>query len=103
MRADAREINEPVNRSQQVIARDMILQRKLVEQRTLRLLLRPHHRKHPPTSTEGLNQPSATRATRVFQQNLPITEVAQPFSASQCSSDLLDHLDDSRGLCSRQV
>ena len=44
MRPDTRQINEPINRAQQVILRNVILQRELVEQCRLRFLLWSHHR-----------------------------------------------------------
>jgi hypothetical protein len=52
MRTDAAEINEAINRPQQMILGDMILQRELVEERRLRLLPRSHH----PKSSRSLGQ-----------------------------------------------
>jgi hypothetical protein len=40
---DAAQVGEPVNGSQQMILRDMILQRELIAQRRLRFLLWSHH------------------------------------------------------------
>lgn len=41
---DARQFDKPIYPPQHVIPWDMVLNRKLVEQRTLRFLLRTHHR-----------------------------------------------------------
>ena len=49
---DIREIDEPIDAPQQMIVRDMILDRELVKQRALRLLPRSHHRHHPPAPAE---------------------------------------------------
>mgnify|MGYP007014136914 CR=1 FL=1 len=46
MATHAAEVNEPVNGSQKVIGRDVIINRELVEQRSLRYLSWPHHRPH---------------------------------------------------------
>jgi hypothetical protein len=48
MRSDAGQINEPINRPQQVVLGHMVLQRELVEQCRLRFLPRSHHRKSLP-------------------------------------------------------
>ena len=45
--ADAAQINEPINRSQQVVLWDVLFQRKLIEQRCLRFLPRSQHRSIP--------------------------------------------------------
>lgn len=58
-------LNEPVNRPQQVILRDVIFQRKLVEQGRLRFLPRSHHRQSPHSLRE-LNQPLGHRSSRSF-------------------------------------
>src|SRR6056297_1340178 len=49
MGAKAAEINKPINRPKQVILRDVILQRELIEQRRLRFLPRSHHRRSSPS------------------------------------------------------
>lgn len=48
MLADTGQIDKPVNRPQQVILGDMIVDRELIKQRALRLLLRSQHRICPP-------------------------------------------------------
>ena len=48
MRMDATQVDEEVNRSKQMILRDMVLQRELVEQCYLRFLPRSHHQPTPP-------------------------------------------------------
>ena len=48
MQANARQIDQTVNRSQQVAGRDVILERELVEQSASRPLPRTHHRNQPP-------------------------------------------------------
>lgn len=59
MDTDTAEVDEPVNRPEQVILRDMILQRELVEQRRLRLLPLSHHRDLPPGKrSESAAEPS---------------------------------------------
>ena len=58
MAADAPQIDESVDGSQEVILRDVILQRELIEQRRLRLLPRSHHRR-PSRPVVELNQPDA--------------------------------------------
>lgn len=47
--ADAGEIDEPLDRAQQVVWRDMALDRELVEQRALRFLPGTHHGRPPPS------------------------------------------------------
>ena len=49
MGADAVQINEPINRPQQVVLGDVILERELVEQCRLRFLPRSHHCQSLPT------------------------------------------------------
>jgi len=59
MPADAAKIDEPVDGAQQMILWDMVLKRELVEQRRLRFLPRPHHRRSPPiTGIESAVQTS---------------------------------------------
>ena len=43
--ANSRQVHETVNRSEQVVRRNMTFKRKLVEQGALRLFPRPHHRR----------------------------------------------------------
>jgi hypothetical protein len=45
--AQIAKLNEPVDRPQQVVRRDVVLKRELAEQRTLRHPPRPHHRNRP--------------------------------------------------------
>jgi hypothetical protein len=47
MLTDARQIDKPVNRPQQVILGNVIVYRELMKQRALRLVLRSQHRNHP--------------------------------------------------------
>ena len=63
--ADPGQVDEPINGAQQVVLRNMILKRELVEQRRLRLLPRSHHRRssHP---LQELNQPTALRSSASF-------------------------------------
>ena len=60
MRADTAQIDEPINRSQQVILRDMIFKRKLIEQRWLCFRSRPLHSSILPLTSriESADQPS---------------------------------------------
>ncbi len=60
------EIDEPVHGAQQMIRRDMILNRERVEQRAPRHPPRPHHRHVSLTSREVKPQPKR-RSTRAFQ------------------------------------
>jgi hypothetical protein len=62
---NAAQINEAVNRPQQVILRDMTFQRELVEQRCLCFLLRSQHRK-PSHSLKELNQRCASQSRKSF-------------------------------------
>ena len=55
MTAHVSEINEAVNAPEQMVRRDMVFYRELVEQRALRNLPRPHHRQFSHASGE-LNQ-----------------------------------------------
>jgi hypothetical protein len=71
MLANAGEVYEPVYRAQQVILRDVILNRKLVEQRDLRLLPWSHHRDQSPIPMWKLNQLLGHKTTGVFQRNRP--------------------------------
>ncbi|SDG50735.1 hypothetical protein SAMN04488117_1262 [Celeribacter baekdonensis] len=48
MGTDAAQVDKPVDRSQQVVLRDMILKRELVEKCCLCFLSRPHHRQTLP-------------------------------------------------------
>jgi len=48
MLAQICQINEPVNRAQQMILRDMIINRELAEKRALRFLPRTHYRQDLP-------------------------------------------------------
>jgi hypothetical protein len=65
MRADAAQIQMPINRTQQVILWHMIFQRELVKQRRLRFLLRPHH--HQSSRSLGqLNQRFVARSRKSF-------------------------------------
>jgi len=65
MRADLREIDEPVDGSRPMIGRHVTLQAELVEQRILRHLPLAHHRAALP-SRERLNQDFTTSATPTF-------------------------------------
>ena len=47
MLADTRQVDKPVNGSQQMILRDVIVYRKLIKQRALCFLLWPQHQKYP--------------------------------------------------------
>ncbi len=57
--ADAAQISEPINRSQQVVLWDVLFQRKLIEQRCLRFLPRSQHRSisHLNVEMESVNVP----------------------------------------------
>ena len=68
-RADLGEVDKPVDRSQQVIRRDMLFERELVEQRALRHLPRSHHRLHAPPASERMESAINPRNKRVFQHN----------------------------------
>ena len=47
MLADTRQVDKPVNGSQQMILRDVIVYRNLIKQSALCFLLWPQHRKYP--------------------------------------------------------
>ena len=64
MGADGTEINEPINRTQKVILRNMNFQRELKKQRRLRFLLRSYRRQSLPQ--EELNQPLNTQSSASF-------------------------------------
>ena len=65
VRADAAQIDKPVDGSKQVVLRDVILQGELVEQRWLRLLPRSHHRRSSRPLAE-LNQHDVPRSSASF-------------------------------------
>jgi hypothetical protein len=65
MRADFAQINEPINRPQQMILGDVFFQRELIEQRRLRFLPRSHHRSSSRPLRE-LNQQVMRRSSRSF-------------------------------------
>ena len=65
MRADAAQIHKLINRPQQVILWNVILQRELIEKRRLRLLLWSHHRQIP-QSIKELNQRLTIRSSKSF-------------------------------------
>jgi len=71
MGTDAAQVDEPVDGSKQVVLRDVILKRELVEQRWLSLLPWSHHRQFFRPLTE-LNQRDALRSSPSFS-----TEYAQ--------------------------
>ena len=68
---DSRQINEAINRTQQVILRYVIVNRELIKQCALRILLRSQHRNHPrligklnqrpPVAAESFNRAAAAR------------------------------------------
>ncbi len=58
-----------------MIRRNVILNAKLVEQRTLRHLPRPHHRQTSLASRQ-VNQPITPRSSGVFQHNQPKADQA---------------------------
>jgi len=62
---DAGQVNKPVDRTKQVIARHMPLEIKLVEQCRLHACAFAHHRRILPVS-RGLNQDFTTSATATF-------------------------------------
>ena len=62
---DRGQIHEPVDGSKQVVLWDLILKRKLVEQRRLRLLPWSHHRQSSHPLAE-LNQHGALRSSASF-------------------------------------
>ncbi len=47
MRTNAAQVDEAIDRAQQVVLRNVVFQREVVEQRALHLLPRSHHRRHP--------------------------------------------------------
>ncbi|MGK7752156.1 hypothetical protein [Roseovarius sp. C03] len=63
--ADAAQVDEASDGPQQVILRDVIFQRKIVEQRRLRFLLRSHHHRSSPQLQE-LNQQFRSRSRKSF-------------------------------------
>src|SRR6056297_261084 len=65
MGTNAAQVDEPVNGSKQVVLRNVILKRELVEQRGLPLLPRSHHRRSSRTLAE-LNQHEAPRSSASF-------------------------------------
>jgi hypothetical protein len=65
MCADAAQVHKPINRPQQVILWNVSLQRELIEQRRLRLLLWSQLRKIP-QSIKELNQRLTLRSSMSF-------------------------------------
>jgi hypothetical protein len=65
MGADTGKTDDPVNRPQPVILENVIVQRDLMEQRRLRFLPWPRHRKYARSSPD-LNQRPATRSSDSF-------------------------------------
>tara|TARA_R100001369_G_scaffold11439_4_gene24928 strand:- start:557 stop:1066 length:510 start_codon:yes stop_codon:yes gene_type:complete len=63
--ADTGQIHDPVNRAQEVILRDMILERELIEQRRMPLLPCSHHHQSSHPFAE-LNQDDALRSSTSF-------------------------------------
>jgi hypothetical protein len=84
-------LDKPVDRAQQVIRWNVILNAELVEQSSLSNLLRSHHRQIS-LATEELNQGSTLRSSSVFQQNpdqaviLKVDFRSQRYSRSLCSA-----------------
>lgn len=74
MVAHISEIEETVDAPEQMIRRDMVFYRELVEQRALRNLLRPHHRQFSHAAGEVNQQPSH-HSSGVFQHHLCILPV----------------------------
>jgi len=75
MAADASQIDKPVNGSEQVVLRDVIRKRELVEQRRLRFLPRSHHRRssHP---LQELNQRDTRRSSESFSTEYALSPEA---------------------------
>lgn len=65
MRTNTTQVNEPINRTQQVVLGNVIFQRKLIKQCCLRLLPWPQHRKSP-CAIHRLNQLSVLRSRNSF-------------------------------------
>ena len=65
-RPDVREVHKPIDRTQNVVFRNVPVQIKLVEQRRLQLLSRSQHRLTSPKSMGKLNQPLSSRSTTFF-------------------------------------
>src|SRR5262249_5564692 len=63
------QLNEPVDRAQQVISWNVTLERELIEQRSLFDLPMPHHDSAPLAQTESATFTSRNR--RLFQHNRP--------------------------------
>ncbi len=66
MIADVRQINETVDRAQQVARRDMILEAEAVKQRLLHHRPLTHHQPVSPASPEALNQSVKTTSSGSF-------------------------------------
>ena len=69
MRTNTPQINEPINRTQQVVLGNVIFQRKLIKQCCLRLLPWSQHRKSP-YPIHRLNQRLTIRSSKSFSTQL---------------------------------
>ncbi|MGB3796517.1 MAG: hypothetical protein WA957_09480 [Alteraurantiacibacter sp.] len=69
MIAEAIQIDEPVDRPQQMIRRNMVLDAEAVKQRLLHHRSVAHHRLISAASSQRLNQTVSPSSSVVFQQN----------------------------------
>ena len=95
MVAHITEIDETIDALEQMIRRDMVFYRELVEQRALRNLPRPHHRQFSHASGEVNRQPSH-HSSGVFQHHLRTADLTIPpgFATDQPSFSELHRLRD---------
>jgi hypothetical protein len=74
MRPNLRQIDEEVDLAQEVIARDMTLKAKAVEQRLLHHQPLAHHAVSPRFAVK-IESAASHRGKRLFQQNRPFADV----------------------------
>src|SRR6185503_477051 len=90
MRPEVTEIDEPVDRAQQVVRRHVSLEAELVEQCALNDLPLAHHR-CASSLDDAIESPAQQHdKLGIFQQNRPKSDIATPRSADELViSDLL--------------
>jgi hypothetical protein len=76
---DLPQIDEAVDRAQQVVGRDMLFQRKLIEQSNLIDLPLTHHRRHSSSNDRSESATTDHRNLTLFQHNQPEGTVCVPF------------------------